>query len=108
MSTDHPIPTASPLDYHDAPVATGADAGERSGRAVAALVIGIVALPAAIIPLAGWILGVVAIVLGATARSDARARGRAGAGQATAGLVLGVLAVLLATLVFVGVFIAST
>ena len=102
MSTDQPQPTASPLDYHEAPVATGSGAGERSGRAIAALVLGIVALPAAFIPIAGWIIGIVAIVLGASARSEAKASGRPGVGQATAGFVLGLLAVGLASLVFLG------
>jgi Domain of unknown function (DUF4190) len=86
---------ASPLDKHAAPV--GSSRG--SGRATASLVLGIISVLACLIPIAAWIIGVIAIVLGATARSDARP----GRGQATAGLVLGVIGILAGILVFAAV-----
>ncbi|MDP9386106.1 MAG: DUF4190 domain-containing protein [Actinomycetota bacterium] len=92
--------TASPIDEHPPPVQSQ---DGRSGRAVAALVLGVIAIPAALMPLAGWILGIVAIVLGLTARSDARRKGCRGGAQALAGALLGVLALLVATGVLVGV-----
>jgi predicted benzoate:H+ symporter BenE len=84
--------SASPLDQYAPPTASTPG---RSGRATAALIVGIISIPAAIIALAGVILGVVAIVLGATARSDARRRRIAGSGQATAGIVCGIFGALL-------------
>ncbi len=69
-------------------------AGAQNGLAIGSLVTGIVgAVMAWIIPLVGIVLGVVAIVLGAVAR-----RGGARSGQATAGVVLGVLAIAMAVL----------
>jgi hypothetical protein len=84
--------TASPLDTHTAPVKA---TGKRSGRATAALVLGIIAVLAVlVIPLVGWILAVIAIVLGATARADIRRNNCLGAGQARAAIILGVVAIL--------------
>jgi hypothetical protein len=90
--------SASPLDRHTPPTAT---TGRRSGRAITALIIGIIALVTAFIPLVSWILGIVAIVLGANARADIRRNRCLGAGQATAAIVLGGLALVIATTIFV-------
>lgn len=99
-----PTSTASPLDAHRSPVA-GSDS--RSGKATVALTVGIVGLIAgAFIPLAGWILGIVAIVLGATARADIKRTTCRGGGQALAGLILGILAIVVATLAFT-VFVSN-
>ena len=69
----------------------------RSGRAVTALVLGILSIPLAIFfAIVGLILGIVAIVLGATARSDALRRGLENAGQAKAGLICGIVGAVLA------------
>ncbi len=99
MATQTPVApvTASPIDEHPPPVQS---TDGRSGRAVAALVLGIIAIPAAVMPLAGWVLGLVAIVLGLTARSDARRKGCRGGAQALAGAICGALALLLATGIF--------
>jgi hypothetical protein len=86
---------ASPLDKHAAPVG----GSRRSGRSTASLVLGIISVLACLIPIAAWILGVIAIVLGATARSDGSGSRR----QATAGLVLGVIGILAGILVFAAV-----
>jgi Domain of unknown function (DUF4190) len=101
-ATNNPeVPTAtrerapasdSPLDRYAPPTAS---AGRRSGRAISALIVGIISIPAAIIALAGVVLGVVAIVLGATARGDARRNRVPGAGQATAGMICGIVGLLL-------------
>lgn len=66
------------------------------GRATAALILGILSIPAAVIAILGLVLGVIAIVMGATARSDIRRNRRSGAGTATAGVVLGSIGTLLA------------
>ena len=82
---------ASPLDVHPSPVST---AGRRSGRAVAAVVVGLMGLlTAMLMPLLALVLGIVAIVLGSVARSDVVRKGCRGGRQATAGIVLGVLAI---------------
>jgi hypothetical protein len=79
--------TASPIDSHSAPVA---DSRGHSGKATAALVLGIVGLPLAILfwPV-GLVLGILAIVFGAIARGDARKAGATNTGQAMAGIILG-------------------
>ncbi len=64
-----------------------------SGKAVAALVLGILGL------LAGFILAVLAIIFGAIARGDtAKDPTLGGRGMATAGLVLGIIGLLLTPL----------
>jgi hypothetical protein len=83
-------PSASPLDQHPPPVA---DQDRRSGRAIASMVLGIIAIPTAVIPFIAWICGVVAIVLGCIARTDIRRNGLRGHGQATAGIVLGAIGI---------------
>jgi hypothetical protein len=93
-------PSASPLDQHPPPVA---DQGRRSGRATAALVLGIISIPTALFPIVAWICGVVAIVLGCIARTDIRRNALRGHGQATAGIVLGAIG----TLAGVAIFIAA-
>ena len=82
--------TASPLDRHASPV------GERasgSGRSTASLVLGIIGVLTFLIPIIGLILGIVAVVLAVTSRSDCARKSRPAPWQATAGLVLGALAI---------------
>lgn len=65
-----------------------------NGLAVTAMVLGIIGVLFGIIPLTffiAWILGVLALVFGFIGRGKAR-RGASGKGQATAGIVLGVIA----------------
>jgi hypothetical protein len=81
--------TASPIDSHTSPVAGTA---RRPGRAIAALVVGIIAVIAILIPIAGVILGIVAVVLGSSARSDIGTGGN-GYTQAKAGFILGIVAI---------------
>jgi hypothetical protein len=90
--------SASPLDRHTPPTATR---GRRSGRAISALIVGIIAALTVLIPIVSWILGIVAIVLGATARADIRRNRCLGGGQATAAIILGALALVVATALFV-------
>jgi hypothetical protein len=89
MTSTNPA-AASPLDAHAAPTQTS---GRRSGRAIASLIVGIIAVIAVLVPIVAIILGVVAIVLGATARSDIRRNGCLGAGQAKAAVILGCVAI---------------
>ena len=77
-----PRATASPLDQHAPPTAS---AGGSSGRATASLILGIISIPAALIALLGIILGVVALVLGATARGDIRRRNLTNSGPRDGG-----------------------
>ena len=78
----------------------------RNGMGVAALVVGVVALVLAVLivffPIAG-LLGIIAIILGAIGMGRA-SRGEAdNRGQALAGLITGILALLLAIALGVGI-----
>ena len=81
-------------------------AAPRSGKAAAALATGILGVAGALFPLAGIALGVVAICLGAVARTEQRERVMTATSRwtAIAGLALGAIAVALS----LGLFIAST
>jgi hypothetical protein len=81
--------SASPLDSHASPVAGSA---RRPGRAIAAMIVGIIAVLCILIPIAGVILGIVALVLGSSARSDIGTGGN-GYAQAKAGFILGIVAI---------------
>ena len=84
-------PSASPVDAHTAPVA---ETKERSGKATAAMVLGVIGVLAAfLIAVAGLILGVIAIVFGHQAKSDVASGRKSGRSQAQAGFVLGIIAV---------------
>ena len=83
--------TASPLDSHPSPVA-----GPRhSKQATASLVLGIVALPLLLLGFLGLGVAVLAIILGAVARADARRKGASKPTRAMAGIVLGVADIVL-------------
>jgi hypothetical protein len=69
----------------DTPMAT---TGGTSGRATAALVLGILAIPTALFPILGLVVGLVGLVLGLTAKGDIRRRGLTNMGHATLGVVL--------------------
>src|SRR3954469_953858 len=91
-----PAPPAMPVAPAAAP-ATG-------GLAVAALVIGIVAIVLSFTVVFGFVLGGLAIVFGAIAISRARTPGGGSKGMGVAGLVLGVVAIVFAVLMLVVVF----
>ena len=84
-------PSASPVDAHASPVA---ETKERSGKATAAMVLGIIGvLGAFLIAVVGLILGVIAIVFGRQAREETGSGRKSGRGQAQAGFVLGIVAI---------------
>src|SRR5690349_1188710 len=87
-----PESTASPLDRHTSPVAGTA---RKDGRATGSLICGILSIPALLFWPVALILAVVAIVLGVIARNSTRANGLAGHGQATAGMILGIITIAL-------------
>jgi hypothetical protein len=60
---------------------------QSSGRTTAALVLGILSIPAALIPILGIALGVIALVLAMTARSDLRRTGAAVSGKLKAAII---------------------
>jgi len=77
-----------------------------NGAAVAALVLGILALLFFWVPFANLlavVMGVVGIVLGAVGRGRARRTGSGGAGAALAGILLSAAAIVLSLAVTVGV-----
>ena len=90
--------SASPLDRYASPVAA---TRRRPGRAVAAMVLGILGLLLAIVPLAAWTLGTIALITGVAARRDIERAQLAGRGMATAGIVLGAAAMASGTVVAV-------
>jgi len=84
-------PSASPVDAHSSPVA---ETRQSSGKATAAMVLGVIGvLGAFLIPIVGLILGVIAIVFGRQAKADTAGGRKSGRGQAQAGFVLGIVAV---------------
>jgi hypothetical protein len=94
--------TASPLDNHPSPIA-----GPRhSKQATASLVLAILGLPLILFGFLGLGVAVVAIILGAVARADARRKGDSRPTRAMAGIVIGVLD-LVAFVVFVAVVAAT-
>jgi hypothetical protein len=89
-ATDSPETTTTRPAEHPA---TGtrpapATAAPANGRATAALILGVLSIPAALIPILGVILGVVGLILGITARSDMRRSGTPVPGKVKAAIVL--------------------
>jgi hypothetical protein len=90
-ATDSPetTTTSRPAERPSAATtAAPATAQPASGRATAALILGILSIPAALIPILGVILGVIGLILGITARSDMRRNGIAPTGKVKAAIVL--------------------
>lgn len=80
----------------------------RNGMGTAALIVGILAILSCWIPvlgLIGLVLGIVAIILGAIGRGRAKRMEANNGGVAMAGLVLGVLSVLVSIVVSVLIFV---
>jgi hypothetical protein len=98
QTQDRPSATASPLDGHAPPTTT---AGRRPGKAITSMVLGIISIPAALIPIAGLILGILAVVFGATARSEIVRHRLDGKAQAMAGIVCGAVGIVLSVGLFV-------
>jgi hypothetical protein len=90
---------ASPIDRHGSPVA---ETTGKSGKATTSMVLGIIGvLAGALIPILGLILGGIALGLGLTARSQIRERGLTGMGNATAGTILGIIAIVVSLAVWI-------
>ena len=80
-------------------------AAPKNGLGIAALIVGILSLPAAFTIFGGFILGVIAIVLGFIGYRRARTGEATNGGMAIGGIVLGVLGVIVsAVLIAVGVW----
>jgi hypothetical protein len=80
---------------------TAPAAAPASGRATAALILGILSIPAALIPILGVILGVVGLILGITARSDMRRNGVAVPGKVKAAIVLASIGIGLSLVIWI-------
>ena len=102
--------TPQPPEYAQ-PLATSASVRPKNGLGVAALVLGVASLVAALsfilFPL-GLLGGLVAVILGAIALTRGRAKGATNPGQATAGIICGVLALVIGIVLAVrfGTFVA--
>jgi hypothetical protein len=72
-----------------------------SGRATAALVLGILAIPGAMIPILGIALGVIGLILGMTARSDMRRAGVAVSGKTKAAIICASIGIALSLVVWI-------
>lgn len=97
MSAHSPESTTTPerttdgagrFDRGTAPAAPGTSAGTTSGRATAALVLGILSIPAALLPILGLVVGIVGLILGLTARGDIQRRGLTNMSHAKWGVIL--------------------
>lgn len=80
------------------------DPTKTPGMAIAALVLGILAIPSAII-LIGGLFGLIAIILGAIAAGKAKRGEVGGRGVAIGGIVTGVVGLIIAIVIFVSVMI---
>jgi hypothetical protein len=83
-----PAATTTP---HDGRAPSTTTIAGRSGGALASMIVGIVSIPAALVAILGVALGIVAIVLGVSARRG----GASNSGQAMAGIVCGSIGLLL-------------
>jgi hypothetical protein len=84
-------PSASPLDRHASPVKAK---GQVPGLAIAAFVLGLLGALTFWVPFLGLILGILGLVFGLSSRGNAKRGGTGATWQATAGAILGGLAVL--------------
>ncbi len=103
--TEHPPytppPGSQPVYSYPSPYPA---APSTNTMAIPALVLGILALPLGWIPFLGWPLPILATVFGALGLSRARATpDRAGYTQSVAGLVCGIIALLLALILMVAI-----
>lgn len=71
--------------------ATTATTNENSGKATAALILGIVTLVLCWFPFVPLVTGAIGIALGYTARSDIKSRGLSGMGLANTGIALSIV-----------------
>ena len=90
-------PSASPLDRHGSPVRSK---GQVPGLAIAAFVLGLLGALLFWVPGVGLILGILGLTFGLSSRGNAK-RGGTASWQATAGAILGGLAVLASIAVIV-------
>ena len=72
-----------------------------NGMAVAALVLGIIAVVLCFIPVLNWILALLGIIFGAVGLSKANKIGGKGKGFAMTGLILGIVGAILGVVIFV-------
>jgi hypothetical protein len=94
MADELRLTPADPVDGEPPPFDEPAGAPKTAGKAIAALVCGILSLL-----VAGVILGVVAVVLGIVARKEIAANpALGGAGMALAGIITGALGFVLAVI----------
>lgn len=88
--------TASPLDRHAPPIVDQRTPnGPRSGRAVASMVLGIFALITVVFTVVSIVLAILAIVFGGIARGEVKQRRMLGGKQALAGLIMGIVSLVL-------------
>lgn len=93
---ERPTDGTARFDRGDATAATPAATGRTtSGRATAALILGILSIPAALLPIVGLIVGVVGLVLGITAKGDIRRRGLTNMSHAKWGVILSCIGLVL-------------
>jgi hypothetical protein len=93
------------------PFGTAAPRPTRNGLGTAAVVLGLLSLPAAITVVGGALAGLLAVVLGVQARTRVRTGEADNSGAATAGIVLGCLglaATVIAVVVWVSVLRSDT
>jgi hypothetical protein len=101
MSVDSPETTTTRRPPQSAPAGAPATTAAPSGRATAALVLGILSIPGALVPILGIALGVIGLVLGMTARADMRRNGLAITGKVKAAIILASIGIGLSVLFWI-------
>jgi hypothetical protein len=88
-------PTPAPA-YAGAPTTARPQTGARNGLGTGALIVGILALVTSWTVVGGIVLGLLAVIFGAVGRGRAKRGEATNGGSAVAGLVLGVVSVIIA------------
>jgi hypothetical protein len=96
-------PTTTVTPRHEAPAT-----GEKSGKATAALILGILSIPAAIFPILGLPIGLVGLVLALVARGEIKRRPVSNAGTAKTALILCCIGLILTVISMIGGVIIAT
>jgi hypothetical protein len=99
--------SVSPLDAHASPVGESKTRSAASGRAIASLVCGIIAVLTCLLLIPGLILGVIAVAMGISARGDCARKQRTAPWQANAGIGLGALALIGAAGILIAAALSS-
>lgn len=104
-----PSPNVPPSSYDQPPPYGSVPVAMRNGMGTAALVLGILAIVGSITVIFGALFGIIAVVLGVLGRGRAKRHEATNGSSATAGLVCGILGLVLSAVILaVGIAVFSS